>query len=157
DGFRAYPQQRPGETLPEMPREADLLIERLAQSGLPTPPSGSGNGGVGPGDPAEVDRALHGLATDGGRPWIAVAPGSKLPVKIWPLERYGQVVRRLIDKFDIWPVVIGGPEDRERGERLLHLCGRGYDFAGELGIRGSLAALRRCRLYLGNDTGPMHL
>ena len=29
--------------------------------------------------------------------------------------------------------------------------------AGALGIRQSLAALRRCRLYVGNDTGTMHL
>ena len=43
------------------------------------------------------------------------------------------------------------------GERLLQAWGRGYNGAGELGLRAAAAALKRCRFYLGNDSGAMHL
>src|SRR5262249_38222838 len=35
--------------------------------------------------------------------------------------------------------------------------GRGYNAAGALSVRASSMALRNCVLYLGNDTGTMHL
>ena len=80
-----------------------------------------------------------------------------MPAKRWPLERYDEVVRDLIASFDIWPVVFGGPEDREIGEGLIERWGRGYNAAGALGVREAGLALKRCLLYLGNDTGTMHL
>ena len=35
--------------------------------------------------------------------------------------------------------------------------GRGHNAAGALCLRPSMAAIRRCQLYLGNDTGTMHM
>jgi ADP-heptose:LPS heptosyltransferase len=53
--------------------------------------------------------------------------------------------------------VFGGREDREIGDRLIDNWGRGYDAAGALGLRPAAAALKRCALFLGNDTGTMHM
>ena len=80
-----------------------------------------------------------------------------MPAKRWPLERFGEVIQRLMERHDVWPVVFGGREDRESGDRLLAGWGRGYNAAGALSVRASAAALRQCALYLGNDTGTMHL
>ncbi len=88
---------------------------------------------------------------------IAVAPGSKWGSKVWAEENYREVVQRLIEEFDIFPIVFGGPEDAEKGERLLRNCGRGICAAGKLNVRESAAAMKFCKLYLGNDTGTMHL
>ena len=35
--------------------------------------------------------------------------------------------------------------------------GSGYNAAGALGIRSSLAAMKHCELFIGNDTGTMHM
>src|SRR5439155_161076 len=40
---------------------------------------------------------------------------------------------------------------------LLNHWGRRYNAAGALGIRSGLAAMKRCRLFVGNDTGTMHM
>src|SRR5205814_148169 len=99
--------------------------------------------GVGPGDDAKVLEWLGELPSDGGRAWIAVGPGSKMPAKRWPLLRFEKVVSDLISEFDCWPVVFGGEEDRVIGDWLLERWGRGYDAAGALDIRSSLAAMKR--------------
>jgi ADP-heptose:LPS heptosyltransferase len=80
-----------------------------------------------------------------------------MPAKRWPAERFESVARTLVDRHDLWPVVFGGREDMEAGANLLKACGRGYNAAGQLGVRAAAVALGRCRFYVGNDTGTMHL
>ncbi|MFN6963421.1 MAG: glycosyltransferase family 9 protein [Pyrinomonadaceae bacterium] len=88
---------------------------------------------------------------------VGVAPGSKWGSKVWPEERFAAVVGDLIASHGIYPVVLGGPEDRAKGERLIAKWATGANAAGELTVRESAALLARCELYLGNDTGTMHL
>ena len=104
-----------------------------------------------------VDRWANEKVPYAGRAWIGVGPGSKMPAKVWPVERFIEVVSKLIRDHDIWPVVFGGPEDRALGLKLVEHWKCGSVAAGELGVRPGIAALARCLLYLGNDTGTMHM
>ena len=159
DGFTPLPRKIAGQPLGSTPAESDLLLTRLAVDGLPVPGPGQGSLelGVGAAEAQQVSTWLHSQPTDGGRRWVGVGPGSKMPAKRWPEERFQTVVNRLIVTHGIWPVVFGGAEDRAVGDRLIATAGRGYNAAGQLSLRGSVAALKRCALYLGNDTGTMHL
>jgi heptosyltransferase III len=95
--------------------------------------------------------------TAASRPRVAVGPGSKWESKIWDEARYADIVERLIGSHDAFPIIFGGPEDREKGDRLIAAWGRGANAAGELNVRKAAAALSECAIYLGNDTGTMHL
>jgi heptosyltransferase III len=158
-GFPRFPSKNGSQPLPPTSSEADLLLARLAADGVPVPPPGKQSFELKVGDLEEqqVLAWLRTLPPDGGRPWVGVGPGSKMPAKRWPLERFSQVVAQLVAEHDVWPVVIGGPSDRALGDALLAEWGRGYNAAGALALRSSAAALKRCVLYLGNDTGIMHL
>ena len=105
---------------------------------------------------AEEWMIRSGVINDG-RMLIAVAPGSKWESKVWPTERFEKVISQLIVDFGIFPVVIGGSEDREIGRKLIDSWRTGANAAGELSVRQSAALLERCTLYLGNDSGVMHL
>ncbi len=88
---------------------------------------------------------------------LAVAPSGKWESKIWFENSFADVVQNLIEKEDVFPIVFGGAEDNEKGNRMLGKWRRGANAAGKLNIRQAAAALSRCRIYLGNDTGTMHL
>ncbi len=88
---------------------------------------------------------------------LAVAPSGKWKSKIWFENSFDEVVQNLIEKEDVFPIIFGGAEDKEKGNRLLGQWRRGANAAGILNIRQAAAALSRCRIYLGNDTGTMHL
>ena len=105
--------------------------------------------------PRWLENAI-GQSGDGSK-LIAIAPGSKWESKVWPEARFAEVVQRLISEFDVFPVVFGGAEDREKGRGLIARWERGANAAGELSVRESAGLLQNCRLYLGNDTGTMHL
>jgi heptosyltransferase III len=158
-GFPRLPSKRSSEPLPGLPLESDLLLTRLAADGIPAPPAGEGcfDLNLGKAEGEEVASWLCELPSDGGRRWIGVGPGSKMPAKRWDTERFAQAASALVGRHGVWPVVFGGPEDRDTGEELLQTWGCGYNAAGRLGLRPAAAALKRCALYLGNDTGTMHL
>ncbi|MEN3368660.1 MAG: hypothetical protein V7609_803 [Verrucomicrobiota bacterium] len=158
-GFPRFQKRTSGAALASAPREFELLLLRLRESGLRVSLQNPRfDLGLGQREETDIARWLETQPQpDGHRRWIAVGPGSKMPAKQWPLERYDQVVRDLIAGFDIWPVVFGGEEDREIGDGLIERWGRGYNAAGALGVRAAGVALKRCELYLGNDTGTMHL
>jgi ADP-heptose:LPS heptosyltransferase len=141
--------------------EADALLERLRLDGLPVPASGEGCMDL------RITEAERQRAKDwwqkktnvrpGSNGWVAICTGAKLTSKIWPWERYAEVVRLLIDKQGLFPVIIGGREDQEVGEKLVSGWGTGLCAAGELSVRESAALMEGARFYLGNDTGVMHL
>jgi len=88
-----------------------------------------------------------------------VGPGSKMPSKVWPLERFREVGSRLLQNYpDCMLLVVGGRDDVARGEELCSVWGpRARNLAGELSPYGSAEVLRQCVAYVGNDTGAMHL
>lgn len=92
-----------------------------------------------------------------GKKIVAVAPGSKWSSKLWFESNYLKILEKLIEEFDVFPVIFGGREDFETGERLLSKLRHGANAAGSFSIRESAAALQKCEFYLGNDTGTMHL
>ena len=159
EDFPEVPQKKAGTPLASLGHEADLLLARLTKSGITIPASnrGSLDLGLNEEDNAAVDRWLTSLPSENGRRWIGVGPTSKMPAKRWPIERFREVVQLLIEQYDLWPVVFGGAEDNLIAAQLLESWRRGYNAAGSLGVRAAAAALARCDLYLGNDSGTMHL
>lgn len=88
---------------------------------------------------------------------IAVAPCGKWTSKTWPSNNFYEVVKALIDERNVFPIIFGGSVDRQTGDTLIERWGRGANAAGSLSVRQAAAALQSCDLYLGNDTGTMHL
>lgn len=92
-----------------------------------------------------------------GRPLLAVGPWSNMPAKRWPLDRFRDAVAELIAKRNVWPIVFGGAEERAVGHELVQAWKAGTVAAGSCSVQESAALLAACRLYVGNDTGTMHL
>ncbi len=94
-----------------------------------------------------------------GNRMLAVGPGSKMPAKRWPIERFAELGMRIRGQFsDLHIVVFGGSEDVALGHELCAKWGeKAYNLAGKLSVCGSASILEKCIAYVGNDTGTMHL
>jgi ADP-heptose:LPS heptosyltransferase len=152
------PVRGPGPLKPSL-HATDILLQRLAASGVPADPATPVIRQLGIDGTAldEVGHWLKDLPDPGARPWVGVGIGGKRPVTRWPLENYSRLIEELIEAHDIWPVVFGGPENREEGEHLTSGWQRGFVACGALGIRPTMAAMSRCRMFVGNDTGTIHM
>jgi heptosyltransferase III len=141
--------------IPRWPQEADLLLRRVEP--LTAPAAERWDLGITADERNAAENWKKAQPSAGNRRLVAVAPGSKMPAKIWPQERFIDAVGQLIESHDIWPVVFGDRSEREIGMTCQRAWGRGWVASGELSVRLSAALLSGCDLYLGNDTGTMHL
>lgn len=93
-------------------------------------------------------------------PFVALAPGSLWATKRWPEERFAELARALAAD-GVAVALVGGPEDRELGERIAAAAaGAGapvLNLAGRSGLRASCALIARAACLVSNDSLPMHL
>lgn len=101
------------------------------------------------------------LVGEGGGPIMALAPVSSAADRSWPAERWGTLVERLVSeaRFDGWRfLLVGGPGDHDAAAPALAAAGpRGIDGVGKGDILASAAAIARADLFVGNDSGLMHV
>src|SRR4051794_4570111 len=93
-----------------------------------------------------------------GRPIIALAPTANWEPKIWPADRFAAAFHRLAGP-DTLPVVLGGPGEAEQAMAapLLAALPHAIDLVGRLTLPEAAACLERATLFIGNDSGLMHL
>ena len=88
-------------------------------------------------------------------------PGMDLTAKRWPLERYRELVCRLVRERDVLVLLIGGPEDEALNLSLQEGLDvppeRVVNLAGKMSFGQTAAQLEDCTLFIGNDSSPMHL
>jgi len=98
-----------------------------------------------------------------GGPILAIAPGANWVGKTWPAERFAEVATRLLGPDGPLPdgrlLILGDEADREAGQTLRLAVSRGRTIGapGQLDLLTSYACLKRARLFIGNDSGAMHL
>ncbi len=111
----------------------------------------------------EATKAAKKLWPDDGRPVLALGPTANWGGKIWPGERFAELAQRLTAADGILPhariAVFGGPNEETLAAPALNNlpADRTLDFVGKLDLQTIGAALKRCSLYIGNDSGLMHL
>ena len=82
-------------------------------------------------------------------------PGAGWGAKRWPAERYGEVARKLADQ-GVRSILNDGPGEEEL-VRAASAASRGTAQAMRCTITELIALMRRARLFIGGDTGPLHL
>ena len=93
---------------------------------------------------------------------LAVAPTANWGGKIWPAARFAEIARRLTGSGGILPgaavFITGGADEAGMAEPLIEAIpeARRIDGFG-LDLPTTGAVLRRCALFIGNDSGLMHL
>jgi heptosyltransferase-3 len=98
-----------------------------------------------------------------GGPWLVLGPTANWEPKVWPAERFVAVARALTGPGGALAgariAVLGGPGATERAmaEPVLAALPGAVDLVGTLSLPEVAAVLRRAALYLGNDSGLMHL
>ncbi len=88
---------------------------------------------------------------------IGIHPGGK-PSHRWPLGNFVEVMKTIQQKTGAKFFVTGSLDEAKLAESLLRESGiNGLNLSGKLAIRELAAVLKRCNLYITNDTGSMHI
>jgi ADP-heptose:LPS heptosyltransferase len=90
-------------------------------------------------------------------PIVAFGVGAKAAKRKWPVERYIEVARTLSESYDARFVLIGTAEDRAELQAMRKVLGEAVAFDGQVTLPQVAALIERCELFVGNDSGPMHI
>jgi heptosyltransferase-1 len=107
-----------------------------------------------------VDQFLKEKGLYGKAPLIAIHPGTskKTRYKRWSSAAYAAVADTLIDKLHAQVIWTWGPGELETVQHIVKLMNHESVIASKTGNLRQLAEIfRRCDLFLGSDSGPMHI
>ena len=108
----------------------------------------------------DADHAVAAALLPPGPRWIALGPTANWSGKAWPADRFAALLAQLRARdATLRPAIFAGPGAAERAlaQPLLDALPDAADLCGRLTLPEVAAALRRCALYAGNDSGLMHL
>jgi lipopolysaccharide heptosyltransferase I len=91
------------------------------------------------------------------RPVVALNPHGTWPNKLYPLKKYAQVADRLIQNGATVLLVWGGQSEHDAVKQLAAMMTEPAVVAPSTDLKQLYALLKRCTIYLGNDSGPMHM
>jgi lipopolysaccharide heptosyltransferase II len=121
---------------------------------------------VDPSARAAVDRRLASFGMDAGDQIVVLHVSARNPFRRWPESSFAEAAAGLVrGRNHRWVIVVGGPSDRDAAGRVIVLAHGLLDATDAArivpGEGWSLAEMRalmdRASLFLGGDSGPMHV
>lgn len=78
--------------------------------------------------------------------------------KRWPEEKFAKLCDGLIEGENVKVLIFGGPEEKELKEKIRNLSRHRKDiYIVEASLKKVAALIRRCNLFISNDSGLMHV
>lgn len=114
-------------------------------------------------DEAFADQFLSRCQETNRGPLIGIHPGaggtsiSSLYEKRWPLERFVILADMLLERYNAKILFIGGPDDQDLWKPAQEMARYDHLFATSQTILQTAALIRRCDLFISNDSGLMHV
>jgi lipopolysaccharide heptosyltransferase II len=89
---------------------------------------------------------------------LVIHPGASCPSKVWPNDRFAQVADRLIEKYSFKVLIVSGPKDLSLAQSLIrNMQHSAINLAGKTSVSQLASILKRSRLFISNDSGPVHV
>ena len=104
----------------------------------------------------EADRAIHQLGFQDG--FAVINPGAGWTSKLWPPERFGAVAKYLGEHWRLPSLVVwAGEKEKSDAATIVSYSGGQARMAPPTSLPELAAVVRRSQLFVGSDTGPLHL
>ena len=89
---------------------------------------------------------------------ICVSSAESAHSRMWAKERFAKLADSLIEKHKAKIIFVSGPNEFETNESVKRLMKNpSLNAAKFMNVKRTIAIIDRCRLFISNDTGPMHV
>ena len=89
---------------------------------------------------------------------LAIHPGASCPSKIWPVERFARVCEKLSSLHNFKILILAGPKEIHLADKVAEeIKGKTINLAGKISVSQLAGILKRCTLFISNDSGPVHI
>jgi ADP-heptose:LPS heptosyltransferase len=110
----------------------------------------------------QIEEARRHLLDEGVDPdaetLVVLFPGASSAIKMWPSERFADVANRVAKEYKVRILICGSPSDVETQEAVAsRVSAPVVRLAGKTDLLQLVGILKHAALFIGNDTGPLHL
>jgi ADP-heptose:LPS heptosyltransferase len=93
------------------------------------------------------------------KPRLALYIDAPVPERIWPPEQFAAIADFAIEHLGALPIVISSQPGQDLARRVRRACRKADQLAvfTDLSIPQLAALIKSARLFVSNDTGPMHI
>ena len=84
-------------------------------------------------------------------------PGAGWTTKMWSVERFGNLADRIWQQFGLKSIVTFGPGEENLAQAVVDQSRSAPILAANLSLKGFYELAKCAQVYVGGDTGPMHL
>ncbi len=106
----------------------------------------------------EVDGFLSEMEVRPGDALIAVHPGTSKPERGWHTDRFAILCQKLAKERRVKIVLLGTPAEEVLLKKIHRNCPEGVaHLLPAMNLREIAALIQRCQLFIGNDSGMMHV
>ncbi|VAX29995.1 hypothetical protein MNBD_NITROSPIRAE03-722 [hydrothermal vent metagenome] len=126
-------------------------------------------GGVSPGEqglhldiPPDAEQRADSILTEAGVNstdlLVGLQLGASAEDKRWPIALFAELADRLAEVFGIKILLTGSVKEEEYGKEFEAIATtKPLNLIGRTDLRELVALLKRCNLFISNDTGPLHI
>ena len=105
-----------------------------------------------------VDQKLGALGVHENDFIVGISPGSVWATKRWSIDGFAALIPLLRRKYDCKVLLFGGADDTTVVEEIQRRGGAAaVNLVGRIELRELAAAVSRCRVFITNDSAPMHI
>jgi len=105
-----------------------------------------------------VQQMLRESGINSGDKLLAIHPGASCPSKIWPAERFARVADQIASEYGMKILIVAGTKDAELAQKVAAQTKSPLiNLAGKTSVSQLASILKRCRLFISNDSGPVHI
>jgi heptosyltransferase-2 len=85
-------------------------------------------------------------------------PGAFMPTKRWQPEKFARLADILIQKYKVKVILVGGTGDEEVVKEVISAMeNKVINLVSRTTFKQLAAVLKRCQLFIGGDSGPLHI
>ncbi|MDX8481276.1 glycosyltransferase family 9 protein [Mesorhizobium sp. VK24D] len=90
--------------------------------------------------------------------FVAVHAGANFPGRRWQPERFAAAIDQISAETGLDVVLVGGPDENEAADKIMAAAKAPVvNLVGALSLETLLALFKEARLFIGNESGPMHM
>ena len=105
-----------------------------------------------------ADQLLDQLGVQRSQSIVVLQPGARYWFKAWPPERFAELADRLTSQYGCQVLIGGSDQDIDLVQQIRQMTkSRSIIMAGRTTIRQFAAIVKKSALFVGNDSGAMHV
>ncbi len=103
-------------------------------------------------------KITNSLSLEPGKQLVSIHPGTSKPERSWHLERFSLLADKIVKESGAHIILTGAKQDETVCKQIIAgMKHKATDLSGQLTVKELGALLEMCSLFIGNDSGPMHI